>query len=343
MAAQLEASTRPRSYILSALRGKVSEPKKVISHKPAFEGQEITVRTVEEGAGMVGLEDREDNKEWSGIFNHIVTTARVATFLAERLKEKGEAVDPTLVLNTILVSHCGRRQWDEAHWYPDVVENASEKAGSNDQPLAQKILQEAGFEQTIMDTIEAHGVGTTYPIEAMDTWEKKLCMYADFRVGQQIMSLEERFSDMERGIASGRVTQEQFDAIRQWADATGDEIFSRLDITPDMITNQNPPIPHWERHVRRLYIQDAEQGIFARISELNEKLARGEVTKEDIKREFPPNTWWGKYTLDRYATQNGKSYQPREGKQMGIVRAIEFYNELDIRRQERIASQELLE
>jgi predicted porin len=112
------SESRPEGKILEVLKGKTKSFESVVSQKPGREGVLPNVMLVEEGSGMVGLEKAEENREWSGIFNHILKTARVATFLAERLKEVGVPIDPNNVLNTILVSHSGRRQWDEARWYP---------------------------------------------------------------------------------------------------------------------------------------------------------------------------------------------------------------------------------
>jgi hypothetical protein len=332
MTEQTNTNPFPDSKSLSALKGTVSEPITTISHKPATTGEEVQVRLVESGAGMVGLENREDNKEWSGIFNHIVKTARVATFLAEELKKTGVQVDPSLVLNTILVSHAGRRQWDESNWYPDVIENAGEKAKGGDQKLATQVLKKAGISEEIMDIVDAHGIGTIYPIEKMDTWEKKLSLYADFRTSQTIMSLRERFEDMaKRAVPSGRVTQEQLDAIEKWAFATEQDIFSRLSIRPEDILEDMPPQPRWEHYIRRLYINDAEGGIFERISELHDKIDKGEISETELNKEFPSSTWWGNYVKELYDTRNGEPFHPRLGKQVGIARAIGFYSSLEKR------------
>lgn len=328
---------RPSSKTLEALEGKVSDPVKTISHKPGSEDKEVTVRLVQEGAGMAGLKEREDNKEWSGIFNHLVKTARVATFLAQELRKRGKNVSPNLILNTVLISHAGRRQWDEANWYPNVVESAQEKAAMGDQPLATPVLEKAGIPREIMEIVEAHAVGTQYPIERMDTWEKKLALYADFRVSQNSMSLRDRFDDLaKRAVPAGRLTQEQLDAIEAWAFKTEQEIFSKLSIKPVDITDDYPPQPRWERYIRRLYVNDADDGIFSRLNELYTQLNQAESNGslfpsiiEKFKAEFPENTWWGKYVRELYQVRHGTPLHPRIGKQLGIARAIQFYKGLE--------------
>lgn len=282
---------------------------------------------------MAGLKEREDNKEWSGIFNHLVKTARVATFLAQELRKKGENVSQNLILNTVLISHAGRRQWDEANWYPDAVENAQEKAAMGDQPLATPVLEKAGIPKDVMEIVEAHAVGTQYPIERMDTWEKKLALYADFRVSQNLMSLRDRFDDLaKRAVPAGRLTQEQLDAIEAWAFKTEQEIFSKLSIKPENITDEYHPQSRWERYIRRLYVNDAEDGIFQRLDELYDQLNQAEGDGsllppiiEKFKTDFPENTWWGKYVRELYQARHGVPLHPRIGKQLGITRAIRFY------------------
>lgn len=324
-----QAITGPESRTLSVLKGKISEPVTTTSHKPATMEQKVTVRLVEEGSGMAGLEDWQDNKEWSGIFNHIVKTARVATFLAAELQAREIEVNPQVVLNTVLVSHSGRRQWDEAIWYPGEVENSSEKATRRDQPLTEELLSTANFPESVLNVVKAHGFVIFYPIEIMDTWEKKVSLYADFRVSQNVMSREARFEDLKRAVATERITQDQYDQQRMWAKLTENEIFSLLSMDPEDITDDFPPASRWEKYIRRLYVQDAEGGIFSRISELQREIAVGTVDPAQLEQEFPPNTWWGSYARELYSVRNGQPLQPREGKQLGITRAIEFYSWLE--------------
>lgn len=324
---------RPASRILEALEGKISEPKKAISHKPGSEGREVTVRLVEEGTGFVSLKERGENKEWSGMFNHLTKTARVAVYLAEELKKRGENVIPDLILNTILVSHVGRRQWDEARWYPDAVDQAQEKIDLGDFQLALSILGSAGLSQEVMEGVDAHGAGINYPFEKMDTWEKKLALYADHRVAQNVTSLRERFDALAQSVSGGRFTQEQLDAIKAFDYQIEEEIFSKLSIKPEDITDDFPPQPRWEQYIRRCYINDAERGIFSRLSELYTALyehviTHGEIDQtiiDTLSKEFPEDTWWGSFVRALYKARKGIPLHPQAGKQIGMARAIQFY------------------
>lgn len=321
--------TGPENRILTVLKGQISEPTTTISYKPATSGQEVTVRLVQEGSGMAGLEAWEDNKEWGGLFNHIFKTDRVATFLGQELQRQGEDVDPRLILNPITVSHSGRRLYDEATWYPDVVADAAVKVVEKDQRITEELLAGANLPKSVIEVVRAHGFVLFYPIDTVDSWEKKVSLYADFRVSQNVMSLGARFEDYQRAVAAGRVTQEQYDQQRVYIEQVEQEIFSILPFKPEDITEEYPPQPRWECYIRRLYINDAEQGIFSRLSELQKENAAGSIDAAQLEKEFPPDTWWGSYAHELYSVRNGQPFQPREGRELGIARAIEFYSWLE--------------
>lgn len=258
---------RPHANILKALKGSVSRPIETVSNKPDSNGWVVEVSLVREGSGLIGLENAADNQEWAGIFNHILKTARVATFLGEQLCEKEEPVDPDYILNTILVSHAGRRQYDEATWYPSVVTDAAQKVNAGDTAITLDLLSYVHIPPKIIEGVKAHGIGTSYPISQMDTWEKILAAYADFRVAQHVMPLQERFDDLERrGVVAGRFTQDYLNILKEWAFGVEGKIFSKLQMEPGYISDRYPSAPWWERYLRRLYINDAEKNIFMNIS-----------------------------------------------------------------------------
>lgn len=318
---------------LHVMQGTVSEPQKVISHKYPNKPVEVSVRLVQVGSGLIGLETTEDSMEWSGLFNHILRTARVASYLGQELIKAGEPVDINLLKAAILSSHGGRRIWDESNWYRDVVPGHSTKIDKTDTDLTLDLLRKAGLPEELISTVEAHALGKPYPYEKMDTWEKKLALYADFRVSQSVTSLDERFDDLEvRAIPTGRFTQSWVDDTRKWAHGVEQDIFGKIpNLKPEDITNDNPPLSVWEGYLRRLYVQDAEAGIFKRISEFQDELESAISPEDEIsiklrmEAEFPANTWWGSYVRELYESQNGQPSKPKN-KLSGVARAIEFYN-----------------
>lgn len=390
----------PSSNVLKTLKGATfTEPKHL--RKP--NGQEITTRLVHEGAGMVGLEDRIENQEWAGIFNHYVKTAGGSLRLGRLLQLNGQEVDLQLMLNTVMLSHSGRRQYDEATWYPEQIDDAVQKRELGDTQIGLANLQSKHLPPELIDMISVHGLGTIYPFEATKTWNEKLPIYLDFRIAQNAMPMEQRFIDLQRGVIAGRYTQEFLDKTHEWAigreselfealqipsyevivsnpqnmkariDAaiklgkftvtevaalketqlykpksgkegdvaeiaglTSEEFLERLQLHPEDINDQLLQPERWERYIRRLYINDAEQGIFARLSKLHRDVEAGKAgSAEELDKEFPQNTWWGKYTRELYEKRHGLPLHPRDHKQIGIARAIEFYSQIE---QDRVGS-----
>lgn len=353
-------------------------------------GQEITTRLVREGAGMVGLEDRRENQEWAGIFNHYVKTAGASLQLGKLLKLNGQEVDLQLILDTVMLSHSGRRQYDEVSWYGDEVEEAAKKKGMDDTQIGLANLRNKNLPPELIKMISVHGLGLSYPYEAVKNWNQKLPMYLDFRIAQNAMSLEQRFVDLQRGVVAGRYSQEFLDTQHEWARKTETELFDALNILSYRELTQNPenlrariniaikldrftPVQvnvlqkleddkdiaafvnmtedefinklqlhaedindkllqpeRWERYIRRLYINDAEEGIFARLSQLHRDISERKVgSEEELEKEFPQNTWWGKYARELYDKRHGVPLHPRDHKQKGIARAIKFYHEIE--------------
>lgn len=383
----------PSSTVLEVLKeGTFTEPKTL--RKP--NGQETTTRLVVEGAGMVGFEDRRENQEWGGIFNHYVKIAGASLQLGRLLQLNGQKIDLQLALDTVIVSHSGRRQYDEATWYPDEVDNAVEKRGMGDTTIGLSNLKDKNLPPELIEMVSVHELGTSYPYDATDTWNKKLPMYLDFRISQKAMSMEQRFADLQRGVSAGRFTQDWIDRTKQWTQNTEYELFqalnlplyeavtvnpanlkaridvaiklrkfteaeakalretilykrsgrkidvaeavglshedflTRLQLHPEDINDRLLQPERWERYIRRLYINDAEQGIFDRLSKLHKNISEGETgSAEELEKEFPQNTWWGKYARELYDKRHGVPLHPKAHKQAEIARAIEIYREFE--------------
>lgn len=387
----------PSSNVLEALReGTFTDP--ITLRRP--NGEEITTRLVVRGAGMVGLEDRRENQEWAGIFNHYVKTAGGSLQLGRLLQLNGQEVDLQLMLNTVMLSHSGRRPYDEATWYPEQVDDAVKKRELGDTQIGLANLQSKNLPPELIDMISVHGLGTTYPFEAPTTWNHKLPLYLDYRISQNAMPLEQRFVDLQRGVVAGRYTQEFLDSLHVWAIGREQELFdalhipsyeavtgnpqnlraridtaiklgkfsedeakalretklykpksgkegdvaevvglshedflAKLQLHPEDINDRLLQPERWERKIRRLYINDAEQGIFDRLSRLHKDILEGKTgSQEDLEKEFPQNTWWGKYARELYDKRQGVPLHPNARKQAGIARAIKFYHELEQKR-----------
>ena len=384
----------PHSNILEALTGaEFTLPKQLI--KP--NGQKITTRLVKEGVGMAGIEDTVENQEWAGIFNHFVKTAGASLQLGRLLGLNGQDVDLQLMINTVMLSHGGRRQYDEATWYPYDVDNAEDKRQMGDVLIGLANLKNKNLPDNLIHMISVHGLGNSYPFDATENWNEKLPMYLDFRIAQNPMPMQQRFIDLQRGVASGRYSQEFLDRTQEWAKKTENELFDVLNLESYNIVTQNPknlkarvntaiklgkfsedkvevlkntklykPTANetediatlvklspdellerlqlhpedindqllqperWEKYIRRLYINDAEKGIFARMSQLLIDMQNGNTdSQKEFEKEFPQNTWWGQYVHELYNRRGGLPLQPRKQKRLGITRAVEFYSHIE--------------
>jgi hypothetical protein len=287
---ELEA-LRPSKETLQVLVGEMYPPQRVISHSayhPELEGKEVEVILVKKGAGLFEIKNFQGNKEWSALFNHVLKTARVATFLGACLNQEGVTVDLNSMLTAILLSHAGRRQFDEALFYREAVENYKEKIRQGDQRIGEKILREAQVDKKIIDIVKAHGIGVTYSVKKMDTWEKKLSLYADYRVLQNVMSLEDRFADLyNRSLKLKRFTKEQLDEMKKFASSTEQELIRLINFDLESLTDTNPKEPQWEKALRKEYILSAWEDIQKTL----EALVRTDHQK--IETEVPKDTWWG--------------------------------------------------
>lgn len=397
----------PNSFALEALRyAEFTEPKSLT--KP--NGQEIRTRLVIEGAGMVGLSDRVENKEWAGMFNHYMKVGGGYLQLARLLQLNGHQVDLQLAVNTTTLSHNGRRQLDEANWYPQEVTNAAEKQKMGDTKIGLENMRRLNLPAELIRAVSVHEIGGIFPFEDTKTWNEILPMYLDFRISQDAMTKEDRFRDLERGIAAGRFTREWHTQALEWttkheqglfealhlasyqevasspehlrtrvdtaiklgrfseeetqvlkdtklykpksgkdidpaeaARLAQDEFLEKLQLHPEDINERLLQPERWERYIRRLYINDAEEAIFGRLTQLNKVLASEEeygsmtvieMILNRIKEEFPSNSWWGKYVNKLYQASNRQPYNPKT-KPVGIQRAIEFYRKIEQRQQAR--------
>lgn len=373
---------RPKSEVLEALKGQISEPLTTISNKPGKVGEEVSVRVVKEGPGMVGLCDFYDNREWAGILNHVLLSARYATYFSKKLCEAGFESNPRRVLNGMLVSRPGRRQWDEAGWYPEIVENAQEKRNISNETLGMQLIKDK-VPQDVFELVVAlgHNVeGFAVDPSVYDSWDFKIAIYVDHRTAQKYEPLNIRMGEFLLGNFFKRedinsevrtrvyeelkgligrqkqsrlsggwpVSLEEADRVARDLGASSDSVrltrselmrlilqdadtevaLISVGIDPE-IDEEKVPAPRWERYLRRLYVNDAEEDIFSRLDGLYKAAdnEEGPIVFEGIMKridiEFPKNSWWGGYV--RSLHWEGMPYKSRRNKPQGIQRAVEFF------------------
>lgn len=150
---------------------------------------------------MFGLTDWQDNKEWSGIFNHSVLSARYSVHFAQQLQETEYSVNAQQILDGMIVSHTGRRQWDEAGWYPEVIPDAEKKRTNSNETLGLKLIQ-GKVPQDVFGLVSALGHNVeefSVDPSVYNSLEYKLTSYVDHRTTQQYESLHTRMGDFLLG------------------------------------------------------------------------------------------------------------------------------------------------
>lgn len=370
----MERIIRPKAAVLEALTGKVSEPLRTVSQKPRFEGSEVTVRLSEEGPCMAGLIDVDDNREWFGINNHQWLSARYAVNFSKRMAEAGYDTDPGRILNAMLVSHTGRRQWDEAGWYPDAVKNAKQTRSISNETLGMQLIDgEVPGDVFGLVVALGHGIeGFSVDPKIYESWDYKIAIYTDHRTTQKYEPLHTRMGDFLLGNfykredvtpelkeeVYGRIEsmiaeqkQRRFLWIEPFSVDDADEIAKKLGaaeissrlvgrkelmrlvlqdadteatliaagIDPDEINDETVPEPRWERYLKRLYLNDAEEGVF--------QLRKSWGNIHPLDGHFMID--WESEVLEIYSKHGGVPYKSQNGKPQGTQRAIEFFRYLD--------------
>ncbi len=204
---QLPQELRITPSIINVLCGEVTGVISTPSFKGKDDGKEVQVRLAKEGPAMFGLEDWQDNREWAGITNHVLLSARLAVYLAQKLAEKGHEIDIQTVLDAMIVSHAGRRQWDEANWYPGGVvalvgqEEANRRRSVSNEELGLELIK-GRVDDKVFKLVAAlaHNL-QNYQVDqsVLESLEFLVAIYADHRTSQRYEPLHSRMGDFLLG------------------------------------------------------------------------------------------------------------------------------------------------
>lgn len=252
----------PSPQSLEAMRGKVSEKKEVVLGS----GEKKFVRLIKEGGGLLGVPDK---KEWAWALNHALITRRVATYLARKLKAAGEDIDLETVGEAALLHDIGRRKEKE-----EILYDREHKAIESHPKKGAKILRKAGFSEKIAKIVET----PHFPQKKeLDNWEKKIVFYSDLRAGQDIVSLDDRLDDIaERWIPDKKLTKKEMSRAKEMAKDVEQEIFSKLDITPNDILDL--PAPRVEKYLRTVVGRNLEDRAIKFFRGLEDRKIKGSQT-----------------------------------------------------------------
>lgn len=194
---------RPTQSVVDVLRGTVS----LIPFKRKIPGQDekqpMSAILAVEGPGMFGLTDWRDNKLWAGIFNHSILSARYSLYLAEQLAKKGFTVNPQRVLDGMIVSHAGRRQWDEAGLYPEAIPKAKSKRKISNERLGLRLIK-GKVPDGVFELVAALGHeidAKEFPIDPKiyESLDYSITEYVDHRTAQKYEPLHTRMGDFLLG------------------------------------------------------------------------------------------------------------------------------------------------
>jgi uncharacterized protein len=188
------------------------------------------------------------------IVKHSVATAKLAVFLAERLKEKGIAVDVDLVERACLLHDVARmcdfkkpdsislaepiEQGSKAKWQ----QLRTDYEGLCHEDIAYELLRDEYPELAI--TIRKHRyLAILDEKDKPMTWEEKLVYYADKRVmHDRIVPLKERLEEAHKRYIRQHGTSAQRRITTAKADAQifklEEEIFDKIGLKPGQVTNK---------------------------------------------------------------------------------------------------------
>lgn len=184
----------PSSWALKNLEGKIKKHQGVLSYRGRPNDiRPVDVSLVVEGSGMVGLKDSADNKEWAGIFNHVMRMTGFSVYIATELVRKGIKINRELLINGGLNSHTQRRAWDEANWYPGVNPQRIDPQVITNEHMGVIYLRGKGVSKEVVSLVEA--LDRTSESDVRNTWEYRIAAYADHRTSQKIESLKKRMGD----------------------------------------------------------------------------------------------------------------------------------------------------
>jgi len=188
------------------------------------------------------------------IVNHSLTVAKLAVFLAQRLKEKGVAVDVELVDRACLLhdifrvcdfeeSDCSRfeqtiTEQDKAKWQQLKVKYQ----GLCHEDIAYELLSKE-YPELALAVKKHRYMAILDEKEKPATWEEKLVYYADKRVmHDKILPLKERLEEAHKRNVHLHGTQTQSDINTGKVDPLifelEEEIFNKIDLNPLEVTNE---------------------------------------------------------------------------------------------------------
>lgn len=128
-------------------------------------------------------------------------------------------------------------------YWQSVKDDYIAKYGPEEHAATEAICREIGLSETIMSCVVSTGFSKVKRVLDNDSIEKKICCYADQRVGPHgVLSIDERLIDGRKRYANTKrstLNSEQFESIATALKELEAQIFSKSTITPELITNDS--------------------------------------------------------------------------------------------------------
>lgn len=281
---------RPESAPLQALLGEISPPVIINS---------VPVRLVTEGAGMAGLPDLHDNRDWAGLTGHTFVSARVSTYIASLLKEKGYNADPQIVLNAHLISHTGRRKHDEARTKPDHVPNAKSIVSISNEELGVNYLKSKNINPAHLEVVSALAHGHEEPVPLQEDLNFRIASYADHRCEHEVYSLGERLGNFLMGyfLNTKNMSPPEKKSLQSQVHTVFNELVQqgrKGSLTLYRATSIARGLGAPEFSERGLNISSFMQMLLDD-SELEKTMIEAGINPDDISSDNPPLSRWERY------------------------------------------------
>ena len=165
------------------------------------------------------------------IINHSIEVTKVALFISTELNKKGQRLDLGLV--------------EAASLLHDLTKTECLKTKEDHAATGAQLLKKMGYER--VGEVVAEHIQLSVGKDSSSISEEEVVNYADKRVQHdQIVSLEERFSDLKDRYGKGKWAQGQLERLEKVTLAVENKIFSILEIDPNDL--QSLQSQHQEDH-----------------------------------------------------------------------------------------------
>jgi hypothetical protein len=181
---------------------------------------------------------------------HQLRVGAVAKKIVDNLEEP---LDKEAVVTACLFHDMGNIIKSDLERFPDFLEPEGleywevvkkeyiDKYGSDDHSATEKIAREIGFSPNIMFCLTNIGISRAADTAAGDSLERKICSYADMRVGPYgVLPMEERIADLRKRYAHKYhvIATDKFEACLQGLRDIEQQISRKVNITLEQITDE---------------------------------------------------------------------------------------------------------